>query len=94
MNPELELGISALVGVLVVPLTEQIKKWFGLENSIAKGLAALIVVAAATFGLNYLYGYGLDLQSLLRIAGAAFIGVITTNSIRKEIKRKHNGGNE
>ncbi len=83
MEMELQAGVNALVGLLVVPLTQQVKKWFGLEDSLANAIAATIVILVGVVGLNFAYGYGLNWITMLQTSGAMLFGVLLGNGFRK-----------
>lgn len=92
MEMELQTGINALVGLLVVPLTQQVKKWFKLEDSLANAIAASVVIAVGVVLLNLVYGYGLNWMTMLQTAGTMLFGVLMGNGVRKTTLFKNNGG--
>lgn len=88
---ELQAGINVLVGLLVVPLTQQVKKWFNVQDSLANAIAASAVIIIGIVILNFVYGYGLNWMMMLQTAGSMLFGVLAGNGFRKTNYFKNGG---
>lgn len=89
MELELQIGIEAALGFALVPLMQKIKKWFKIEESYAKAVSVVLVVAATSVFLNYVYGYELTVAAMFQTAGPIALTAILGNGYRKS--RENNG---
>jgi len=78
-----QAAVNAGVGMIVMSVTELLKKWGGINNPLAKLIIVLILSSLAGIGLGYVYQVDLSVAELARQAMIVALAAVTTKTVKK-----------
>lgn len=82
-----EIIANTAFGVVIMPLAEWLKAKLEITQPLVKFLLVTVLAIGVGFGLNAIYGYGLDSVMIIRTMCNIAFGAVATKVTVKQVKK-------